>query len=69
MDNSSYQHVAEQYRIVATQRHSTEEDNSAWNRSRHQWLYTIMILCSACPVPIMNTWIHKHKMGLWISIR
>ena len=34
-----------------------------------QWLHTIMIQCSVCPAPIMNTWIHKHKMGLWISIQ
>lgn len=30
---SSYQRAAEQYRIVATQLHSTEEGNSSWNHS------------------------------------
>lgn len=66
---SSDQHAAEQYCIVPTQLRCTEEDESSWNHSQHQGLRAIMSLCSARPVPMMNTWIHKHKMGLWISIR
>lgn len=54
MDNgeSSHQHAAEQDRIT---------DEGSWNHPQHQ--HTVLVLCSARPVPVMDTWVHKHKIN------